>query len=485
MVEEKSVKAGKQWWKKLGLRKCWKICTRRNKTRKPQKNPDEIEITDYDKKPSNTTNESTVDAPSSPINSTRTSRIKYGELVKIGYNGGDIDRKDSRYVVYQRYEPNGVKISKQYTAQTSSTQYSSAQYSSSSSIQSYSTQSTLYSISYVLSPQRAVFVEYKDDSGTDMFQIGRSRNAVIDFRVSNSLPYDQINSKFVTFLSRYACRILVDRTEAIAKIFAAGFDSKRNIFLGEKATKWDETGEMDGITTNGVLIMHPKGQFTGGEAESGVWRECSVGGNVLNLRRSRFRPERTMKIEDETTELRDGTLIDLCGVTLIWRSAEGLQNSPTQSDLDKYVVGCKPLPISRDIGSGSAAPIDRPYYFFKCGHIKIYREVEEDDSTEERRCTICLILGPVVALSIGLEPAFYVDSGPPTFAFNPCGHMASEMTVKYWANVTIPKATKEEDEDFKATCPFCRTLLSGHPGYFQLTNFNAIFNAQSIQQYLN
>jgi pellino len=28
--------------------------------------------------------------------------------------------------------------------------------------------------------------------------------------------------------------------------------------------------------------------------------------------------------------LQDGTLIDLCGATLLWRSAEGLQNSPVR-----------------------------------------------------------------------------------------------------------------------------------------------------------
>ena len=33
---------------------------------------------------------------------------------------------------------------------------------------------------------------------------------------------------------------------------------------------------------------------------------------------------------------------------------------------------------------------------------------------------------------MGIEPAFYVDSGPPVFyAFNPCGHIATEKTVKY------------------------------------------------------
>lgn len=41
-----------------------------------------------------------------------------------------------------------------------------------------------------------------------------------------------------------------------------------------------------------------------------------------------------------------------------------------------------------------------------------------------------LQVGPVAKLCMGMEPAFYVDSGPPTFAFNPCGHMATEKTVK-------------------------------------------------------
>jgi pellino len=38
--------------------------------------------------------------------------------------------------------------------------------------------------------------------------------------------------------------------------------------------------------------------------------------------------------------------------------------------------------------------------------------------------------GPVVMLCMGIEPAFYVDQGQPTHAFNPCGHMTSEKTVK-------------------------------------------------------
>lgn len=44
---------------------------------------------------------------------------------------------------------------------------------------------------------------------------------------------------------------------------------------------------MDGLTTNGVLIMHPKGKFCGGNAKCGLWRETSLGGEVFSLRESR------------------------------------------------------------------------------------------------------------------------------------------------------------------------------------------------------
>lgn len=61
-------------------------------------------------------------------------------------------------------------------------------------------------------------------------------------------------------------------------------------YLQEKATKWQDNVEIDGLTTNGILIMHPKGQFVGGNTENPgttPWRECSVGGDVFGLRESR------------------------------------------------------------------------------------------------------------------------------------------------------------------------------------------------------
>lgn len=54
--------------------------------------------------------------------------------------------------------------------------------------------------------------------------------------------------------------------------------------LQEKAAKWHENGEIDGLTTNGVLVMHPRGSFCGGEAKCGLWREVSVGGGVYSVR---------------------------------------------------------------------------------------------------------------------------------------------------------------------------------------------------------
>lgn len=214
--------------------------------------------------------------------------VKYGELVILGYNGflppGDRGRRRSKFVLFKRPVPNGVKRSKHYIVKTP-----------------HSSQAILntkqHSISYTLSRTQAVIVEYTEDEGTDMFQVGRSSESPIDFVVMDTCAggSDGSNEGRVaqSTISRFACRILADRSDPrIARIYAAGFDSSRNIFLGEKATKWQENREIDGLTTNGVLIMHPRGQFCGGEAQCGFWREVSVGGGVFSLRESRSAQQR-------------------------------------------------------------------------------------------------------------------------------------------------------------------------------------------------
>lgn len=60
----------------------------------------------------------------------------------------------------------------------------------------------------------------------------------------------------------------------------------------EKAAKWKTSdGQMDGLTTNGVLVMHPRNGFTE-DSKPGIWREISVCGNVFSLRETRSAQQR-------------------------------------------------------------------------------------------------------------------------------------------------------------------------------------------------
>uniref|UniRef100_A0A1B6GGB6 Protein pellino n=1 Tax=Cuerna arida TaxID=1464854 RepID=A0A1B6GGB6_9HEMI len=394
--------------------------------------------------------------------------VKYGELVILGYNGflpsGSGGRRRSKFVLHKRATPNGVKRSKHYVVNTP-----------------HSSQAILdsrqHSISYTLSRNQAIIVEYMPDEETDMFQIGRSSETPIDFVVMDTIPGDKAGDSKVmaSTISRFACRILADRSNPrVARIYAAGFDSSRNIFLGEKATKWEEGREIDGLTTNGVLIMHPQGKFCGGDSEPGIWREVSVGGGIFTLRESRSAQVKGVAVEEVSNVLQDGTLIDLCGATLLWRSAEGLANSPTKEYLEKLVdqvnagrpvcpVGLNTLVIPRKSTLDNEK--QQPYVYLNCGHVQGHHDWGQEKDSNSRCCPMCLKVGPVVKLCMGIEPAFYVDSGPPDFfAFNPCGHMATEKTVKYWEKVPIPHGTN----GFDAFCPFCATPLEGHPGYVRL-----------------
>lgn len=78
------------------------------------------------------------------------------------YNGflpqGDRGRRRSKFVLYKRSEPNGVKRSKHYIVQSPQTSKAILD-------------ANQHSISYTLSRNQAVIVEYKEDSDTDMFQV--------------------------------------------------------------------------------------------------------------------------------------------------------------------------------------------------------------------------------------------------------------------------------------------------------------------------
>lgn len=78
------------------------------------------------------------------------------------YNGflpqGDRGRRRSKFVLTKRSEHNGVKRSKHYIVQSPETSHAILD-------------STQHSISYTLSRNQAVIVEYQEDENTDMFQV--------------------------------------------------------------------------------------------------------------------------------------------------------------------------------------------------------------------------------------------------------------------------------------------------------------------------
>ena len=62
--------------------------------------------------------------------------------------------------------------------------------------------------------------------------------------------------------------------------------------MKEKATKWkNEKGELDGITTNGILVMHPTGNSSfSSESKCGDWIEVSVCGAIFRLNNTKLIP---------------------------------------------------------------------------------------------------------------------------------------------------------------------------------------------------
>ncbi|CAG0894469.1 unnamed protein product [Cyprideis torosa] len=395
--------------------------------------------------------------------------IVYGELVILGYNGSlevpGKGRKKSKLRLLKRPVPNGVKRSKNYVVEAPQRSFAMLD-------------PQKHSISYTLSRDRTVIQECVLDPNTDMFQVGRSSDDPIDFVVMDTIPGEKRgdpNHVRQSTISRFACRILVERKAPFtARVYAAGFDSSKNIFLGEKASKWKNgNNQWDGLTTNGILALQHKGSFYGAKGVCGIWREVSVGGDIFCRREARSSNQKGHQFAEETNELHDGTLIDLCGATLLWRSREGLKNSPTKEDLEQLVdalnagrpqcpVGLNTLVLPR---KQTQMPADKvPYVYLKCGHVQGYHQWGRNEENQNRTCPVCFKSGGVARLMMGMEPAFYVDKGVPSYAFNPCGHIASEATVKYWVSVPIPCGNSGS----MAICPFCAVRIHGYPGYVKL-----------------
>ncbi|XP_063727587.1 protein pellino-like isoform X2 [Symsagittifera roscoffensis] len=550
-----------------------------------------------------------------------TTQELYGELVVFGttpsrFPGGNSARRRSKLQLRRRSRPNGVVPHKEYYSNGQLPQHHFNHKENGTSSSSGSN----HVVSYSLSRTRAYVVEYADCADSDMFQVGRSTESNIDMVLIDTVPGAtklEECTKPESTISRYACRIVVERggmrnmggggggggmmvaaTASRPRIYAAGFDHNRSIQLGEKALKWQvkqnpammspnnnkdnnnkkgqsahtntssmDTSQHDGLTTNGVLILNPdeKGSF-----KNSVWREVSICGHIYTMRESKNKTV-VHKVPDETNELRDGCLIDLCGTTLLWRSADNAHSLTDEQDfvekVQRAINNKRPqcpisfntlyLPKSRKLntpfiqqeGQGiddhagqkdrkttaanrrsSRTPLpdlseqnnndnqnnnmntstisrdpsfianSRPYACFPCGHVYGYFDAPppmrtpgggtpevREQSTEgyssnlpspsgppilegvsltcstERECPLCREKSVLVALSLGDEPAFHMDSEEPTYAFNPCGHTCSYATAKHWSSVLIPSSNGG-----KKLCPFCATTTDIQRPYVPL-----------------
>ncbi|XP_022799915.1 E3 ubiquitin-protein ligase pellino homolog 2-like [Stylophora pistillata] len=364
----------------------------------------------------------------------------YGALVVLGYNGSLLDGERKRrhrtsFILRKKGSPSGVQPYKLHLA------------SSNTGMQIVNSEA--HSVSYTLSRGNAVVVEYRRDSDTDMFQIGRSADSKIDFVVTDTAPGNKRSDlnpdTQKSTISRYACRIVVDREPPYtARVFAAGFDKSSNIFLGEKAPKWqNEENLMDGLTTNGILLMNPKG---GPSCQPTIWREISVCGNVYGLRRTRSTTEKGKTVEDESNVLLDGSLIDLCGAVLLWRSAEAIKEMPTLETIDKMreclnasrpqcPVGLTTLRFPSQSEPSSSV--------IQCTAIRLpqvwsctwssFMDIHPREILQTKELVQFVYRSAwYVPLTLGKEPAFYQGEPAATHAFVPCGHVCSEETVRFW-----------------------------------------------------
>lgn len=446
-------------------------------------------------------------APSSSqnINSTsafhlkKSTALNYGCLVVLGANGRTPlsptdQRQKTCFLMEQRDEPNGItkvvtktrghgKLTDKFDPTQNRTQCS-------------------HSITYSLSRTKTVKVDYQSDELTDMYQVGRSLDKVIDMViVDDEMDQRGVKDKFAekklkarcSTISRFACRFLVDRFSRQVKLYAGGFDESNTISLGDVAPKVQITPhEIDSLTTNGVLMKKP------GEC----WREVSINGYMYGLRKSRSANVPGETLLTENNNLVDNTLIDLCGCVLLYRDSEFLETGPKWHEimaLTKKLNLMKPqcpvrmntLKLSPNGFKNQRSNIQKtqwPFVYTRCGHVHSDHSWDEGIASDEkesnflgRTCPICRQKSPLIQLELGLEPAFLQDYKKVQHSTNtilkkrregldaqadeeellshcfvPCGHVTTSKTAQYWSEeIKIPKGTM----NFASLCPFCLAKL--------------------------
>ena len=91
---------------------------------------------------------------------------------------------------------------------------------------------------------------------------------------------------------------------------------------------------------------------------------------------------------------------------------------------------CTGLDADGDVDMGKDTEI--PFVCIVCGHVQSnHGWKRRNGNGVSCYYPYCQKENCLVKLTLGIEPSFWVDCGPPTHAFIPCGHMTSEKTAKY------------------------------------------------------
>ena len=84
---------------------------------------------------------------------------------------------------------------------------------------------------------------------------------------------------------------------------------------------------------------------------------------------------------------------------------------------------------NRECGHSAAECNCVPFVNLFCGHVQ--GSWRHGDVEDHPLCPVCRAEWKLVKLTVGWDTSFWVDRGPLSHCFNPCGHVASEMTVRY------------------------------------------------------
>jgi len=307
----------------------------------------------------------------------------YGQLVVLGYKEYRVEGstwhpvgpRNEKFELRRRKRANGIRRSRAYVLQdsdiTEKKNLTKRSTEASHSVTMNVAASKEPDTGRITQSSKRVTVEYIPDAREDMFQLGRMIVPQNDFVVRGPLHLDS-GGVLCGPVSRYACRITCSRLPPFhCKLYAAGFNNERDIFLSEMAPKWqlkpDEIAadDLDAIEQkekqiqlqqeyNGTIEKNknmnassqmsssqPKNKDTIGcqwdalttfgvriwKPEIGAWREVSVHGGVHEPRQRA--DVAGARYPDENSTLTDGTIIDLAGIQLLFESADSMRNHDT------------------------------------------------------------------------------------------------------------------------------------------------------------